>query len=552
MRALFQNMPWSLGWFAFTGVLFLLQLFPFTGIFLMMVAAPFWSVVTVNIGFVSLAAEVLAGRVAAAWFAAPLIWFGGYAGAAYVSHQRAADLDAQIRARNAGQQVAFAADREALVFTGRSSDLSSAPSHFVREYRVPVAYELNASRRERSYRATRVMADPVCEAVKSDASYRAANIHITWFHHGGGAVRTRRELVRGLCMISSPEEPNLPALLVEAKQEKHAEALVPHTLTRISIAAPGGSAVELVSGRGEVLSWFPKPYMGCFLNSGAARWQCDAGFWRISVPLGSDSAYGGSLDVIARSLGLQRAFAADRRDEIAAVQLPVLTSIVRTNEERAIATLDEVIANPAKRITVHDVRGLAEQPELVKGRHDKIVHAIAGALANKQAGYETARVLQDILVALPASAFDAIGPSLLAVFEAQSRLDDDAVSQPMASRLGRFGTQAVPTLERLVFSNQRRAFLAAVYGLCRVGPDAAPLAEKLAALSVKSQGRHRDLDMAVYATLMRMGREDIVEREKTANERFTKLGTIVLGRAITPASPPSVCVDSRGWPRVPD
>jgi hypothetical protein len=551
MRALLQKMPWSLSWFVLTGVVFLLQLFPFTGIFLMMVAAPFWSVATINIGFVSLAVEILTGRISFAWVAAPLIWFGGYASAAYVSHQRAADLDAQIRAGNARQQVAFVSDRQALVFSGRSSDLSSAPSHFVREYRVPVAYELTTSRKSRSYRATRVMADPVCETVKTDASYRAANIHVTWFHHGGG-IRARRELVRGLCMISSPEEPNLPALLVEAKQERHAEALVPHTLTRMNITAADGQSVELVSGRAEVLSWLPKPYMGCFLNSGAARWQCDAGFWRTSVPLGGDSAYGGSLDVVARSLGLERAFAADRRDEIAAVQLPVLTSIVRTNEERAIATLDEVIANPAKRITVHDIRGLAEQPELVKGRHDKIVHAIAGTLANKQAGYETARVLQDILVALPAADFDAIGPSLLAVFEAQARLDDDAVSQPMASRLGRFGTQAVPTLERLVFSNQRRVFLAAVYGLCRVGPDAAPLAEKIAALSVKSQGRQRDLDMAVYATLMRMGREDIVEREKTANERFTKLGTIVLGRAITPASPPSVCVDARGWPRVHD
>ena len=55
-----RRLPWSLSWFALTGISFLLQLFPLTGVFLMLLAAPLWSILTVNVGFVSLAVEAAA------------------------------------------------------------------------------------------------------------------------------------------------------------------------------------------------------------------------------------------------------------------------------------------------------------------------------------------------------------------------------------------------------------------------------------------------------------------------------------------------------------
>lgn len=211
--------------------------------------------------------------------------------------------------------------------------------------------------------------------------------------------------------------------------------------------------------------------------------------------------------------------------------------------------LDEVIANPARRIIVHDVPGLAGRADLLGDRVPRMVPAIGRALANGQATYETARVLQGILADLPAADFDAIGPDVLAVLNAQATLNDDTVEQTLATRLGRFGVAALPALERMVFSRPKRPFRAAIYGLCRVGAEAESLAERLASLVPTGERRNKDLETDVYVTLMRMGRDDIVEREKVATDRFTKVRDKVIQRGITPASPPSVCTGDHNWPR---
>jgi hypothetical protein len=551
MRALFRNMPWSLSWFALTGVIFLLQLIPFTGIFLMLVAAPLWSIATINLGFLSIGVEVLTRRISPLWLALPVIWFGGYAAVAHVSNQQAAGLDAEIRAANAGQRMTFVASSQALVFDTSLYGLSGAAGEIVRAYRVPVAYQTSTDKRNPVHRASRIALDPLCQDIRSDRSYQAAGINVSWFHAPGGVGS--RSLVKGMCSVNAPEDPTLPVVLVQGTEKKHKERLVPHTLARVSITAPGGGSAQLVAGVAEPLRrLLPMPYMGCGLNSGAPSWDCFAGFWRKRVVLGGDARYSATIDVIADALGLERVFAADRRDEIAAMPPPGLDRIVRSNTDKSLAVLDAVIANPAQRITVHDLPGLAERPELLGDRPARMVETIRAGLGNGsgkgRGNYETARVLQGILAALPAADFDAIGPGLLAVLNAQANLNDDTVEQTLATRLGRFGVAALPALERMVFSQPKRPFRAAIYGLCRVGAAAEPLAERLVALAPAGERRNKDLETDVYVTLMRMGRGDIVEREKVASDRFTKIRDKLIQRAIAPASPPSVCTDANNWP----
>ena len=50
--------------------------FPVFGFFFL--AAPFWSVVTLNVGFLSIGIEAVAGKVHRAWLVAPMLWFAGY------------------------------------------------------------------------------------------------------------------------------------------------------------------------------------------------------------------------------------------------------------------------------------------------------------------------------------------------------------------------------------------------------------------------------------------------------------------------------------------
>src|SRR5262245_43967592 len=140
MRSLFRQMPRSLWWFVLTGAVYLLQVFPPTGLFLMFLVAPYWSIATVNLGFLSIILETVAGRINPYWLILPCAWFAGYTGAAYMSHRGVAALDADVRAINARQHVAFQPSTQALVFDVNSQDLSGAPEQLVREYSLPVAY----------------------------------------------------------------------------------------------------------------------------------------------------------------------------------------------------------------------------------------------------------------------------------------------------------------------------------------------------------------------------------------------------------------------------
>jgi hypothetical protein len=154
------------------------------------------------------------------------------------------------------------------------------------------------------------------------------------------------------------------------------------------------------------------------------------------------------------------------------------------------------------------------------------------------------------LVKLRTNEFDIIAPALLAMFNAQRTLTDDMVEATLAARLGSRGAAALPLLERLIFSNPRRPMSAALYGLCRVGAEAAPLAERIAALATPDNQRPREHDTAIFVALLRMGHDDIVEREKAASARFTRINARVLQRKISPASPPDVCVSAHNWPNV--
>jgi hypothetical protein len=120
-------MPLSFVLFAFTGIVYLLQLFPLTGMFLMIVAAPFWSVLTVNAGFVVLGLEALSGRMPRLCVLVPLAWFGGYAAVAALNHVAFEQLKREVTARNAGKALPFSPETAALVINPNADALGGAP-----------------------------------------------------------------------------------------------------------------------------------------------------------------------------------------------------------------------------------------------------------------------------------------------------------------------------------------------------------------------------------------------------------------------------------------
>lgn len=550
MRDMFDGMPWSLWWFVVTAIVYALQLFPPSGVFLMFLMAPFWSIVTVNLGFATIILEVLFRHASVAWLLLPAFWFGGYAVTAYVSHAQVANLDAQIRAINATERVPFDPARQALVVNPAWNDnLSQLASTVVREYRIPVAYEMQSERTGRVYRASRLMADPQCQTIRQDRRYMAARVMAQPIYEE--TKEKFRRTPSNICLVTMTEDPVLPTLLVEGKQEKHEDLVTPYVLTRMSVYDTEGKVIaQPVAGHANPLYWFPMPILGCGLNSGAAKWQCMTQFWRINVGLGGQKSYGHATnDVIPGILGLERASALARRDEIAATQVALASAVVDESARKAVATLDGVIADPTRMIIGHDLSPIRANLQLIGNRAPAMVEAMARALANGRRTFETARVFQGLLAQLPVTEFEAIGPAILDVLNRQDLLNDDTVADEFAARLGQLGPPALPALEKLVFSTPKRPLPGAIYGMCRIGSAASHRAELLAELA--SDNRWRERVTAVYVALRRFGRDDLVARASEKGGPFERMPTQLVERTITPESPPSVCADERGFPRLP-
>jgi hypothetical protein len=549
MRGFFDGMPWSLWWFVLTAFVYALQLFPPSGIFLMLLMAPFWSIFTINLGFITVILEVVFGRVPVSWLLLPGLWFGGYFATAYLSHSHVATLDAQIRAINAAERIPFDPAKQALVLVPSQNILSHTADNIVREYRIPVAYTMQRDPKGLDHRATRLMANPQCQTIRQDQRYTMARVFAQPIYEE--AVEKYRRIPSNICSVSMPEDPVLPTLRVEGKQEKHDDHITPYVLTRMSVYnAEGTLLAQPVSGHANPLSWLPMPILGCGLNSGAAKWQCMTMFWRGNVGLGGRKSYGSAADeVIPEVLGLARASSLARREEIAAVQVSLVTALVDKSARDALSAIDAVIADPTKQIIIHDVSAVRANLALLGDRAPAIVEAIARSLANGRRTYETARVLQDLLAHLPATEFDAVSGALLATLNAQSLLNEATVAGSLANRLGQLGPTALPVLEQLVFSTPKRPVTGAFYGLCRIGAAAAHRAELIAELA--SDGLHRERDTAIYVALRRMGRDDIIARERATGTRFKNIDTRLDERTIAPDSPPNVCTDERGFPRLP-
>ena len=554
-----RRLPWSLSWFALTGVVFLLQLFPFTGIFLMLVAAPYWSILTVNAGFVSLAFEAGLGSISRVWLLVPAVWFGGYAIAAEMSTRAFDRLDAEVRAENALRSMPFDPSRADLVIAANADDLGGAAARLVANYRLPVVYtEHNRGRRtpranelpslEAQFTAQRIAGADVCKRLRSGSRYRAARA-------SGSAVREganyRTAVDTGLCSYSMPEAPSRAFVRVEAKGQRLASFMLSGKVVGITITAPDGEHIALRSGQVAPLMRWPMPVMGCALNSGAPSWQCSAGFMKQRPKgLGGSGAWGAAtIEVVARALGLEGSPAVDRRDELAGADTSAVDGLLERHEGAALANLQRVLEDPTLRATVHDLAGLAERPELLAPRADAMLAAMSAALVHGKGSSETARNLQRLIAALPAAVFSRVGEDVIRRLEdgrpqtaAKSRRPvRERIDGALATRLGDLGADALPLLERLAFEHRGESAAYAILGLCRMGAPAANLADRLAAHAGADGNTRSDVRAAAYVTLVRWGRTDLAEALSGPEDASNRRNYARRWPGLSPASGPQVC-----------
>jgi hypothetical protein len=294
---MFAKIPYSLLFFVATLIAFLLQMIPMIGIVMMFAGAFLWSAVLINLGMLGVALEALIGRVSRWWLLLPLAYFGGYAAFTMMEKRSLSSLTAELEKSNSAVLIPFNPDQQALVFETPIDDAE----RFVQEHDIPLTYQTAADKAE-GFISYRVIDQAFCQEVRQSAIRKANVISIL-------------QADNAACSLVMPERPTQPQITVSTEESQTTLGSLPIIRLETTVKVPDGTSQKLVGGYAAPLSWFPLPFIGCGLNSGAPSWDCTAEFSRnIGQPLLSAPENDRrTLTALARSLGLRAVPALERK-----------------------------------------------------------------------------------------------------------------------------------------------------------------------------------------------------------------------------------------------
>jgi hypothetical protein len=535
-----RGWPRSLWFFVATAIVFLLQLFPYTGIFLMFAMAALWSVVLVNLGFIGVGLEALTGRVSRLWLVLPLLYFGGYYLVRASEQATLARMGAELTRENAGKAIPFDPSRRDLVIEKGKGDFHPAAFELVRRYGLTRAFE--------GPRVYLLGDSEACALVRSDNVYGSAGVYSSGFFGEAGG----RKMVKGHCSIYAPAQPDRPVVRVRSDQtfEKRAFLRVQSNRFRIRDEA-SGQEVEVRAASAAPLKPFPMPGAGCALNSGAASWDCFAGFMRgRSVPLVTDGrADGGFTGIVAAALGLERS------DDHASVASGVdaIRAFGRAADARLIdkemAILESMLADPARHHKDSWLRHLPNRPEVIAPLAEPIVAALRSLQNAEIRGSETGHNLWRLAAALPEAALAPHRTEIVAWLLPDNARPWTQSSREIYARLdGSDPVEREILLHRLeTRSGDLQANLLSSF--CRMGAGAPDDAKRRllalwanrAEVAAKRNGERPSDHVPLYFTLARMG---LKEQAGPVEQRYYGPTFARIWTEVTPAFPGDLCTGS--------
>lgn len=501
-----EGWPVSLWFFVATAVVYLLQRFPLTGIFLMIALAAFWSVILVNLGFIGVAIEALTGRVSRAWLILPLLYFGLYYLAYYKDQATLASLRSQYAAHNQGKSLPFDQQRQDLLFEPGKGDFHPLPFEFVRRFGVRRTFESNG-------RMHFIGDREACAYLRDNDVLRSARIYATGFY-GAGGVGTRA-MVKDYCSITGPGAPEKPVVRVSSDDRAETQLLLPVQRQELRIRDDAsGREVELWSGSVGTLKAFPMPMMGCFLNSGAASWDCSAGFLRDRQSiLSPGERYGDSAAMVAEALGLKSS------DDYAAVATgPERLRAVGEAADQALiakemAILHQMLAEPTKHVQDGWFYHLPNRAEVVEPHASRIFTALEVLQRSDISGSENGRNLWRLAAALPEEALARHRPEMVEWLRPENARPWTGQTGDIFARLnGSDPAEREILLHRL--ENKRGDLEAKLLpSFCRMGASAPDdVKRRLLALwhqrgeaTGRNNGERPSDHVSLYFTLARMG-----------------------------------------------
>ena len=538
------GLPKSLIWFAATGAVYLLQLFPYTGIFLMFALAQFWSVILVNVGFVSLALEALARPRHILWLIAPALYFVGYAGAAYLSHAEFDRIDAELHEHNAKAMAAapqFDHSRNDLVVVRNSYRTGGVARALVSRFGLAVAYETNPHYKTAEHVGYWLGSPSVCQQIRANPEARPARVNASF-------VRGKGRPNSAPCQISGPADPIKPVILLELEENKDKYWLLPTTFHTLTLRYPMGETVTLRTGYAAPLPWLPLPVMGCFLNSGGPSWDCSVGFNRFRQKgLGAEGACGaGNASIVAQALGLQEASPGDQAPKAQTTLPAALGKSISDRLSISQENLERIIDDPTVRLTVHDITGLHQRVDIWRDRIPAMLDALERAFDTGGIARERANILQDLLLRLDNDSYELVNRRLLGLLAARPDLDARFVRSDTFTRLGELGAPAVPVLEGHLL-RRPRPDIGIMLGLCRAGAAAAGVSNEIVRRTTGVRDSDRGRRFAAHLTLHRLGVGNQAANVIGESHRIPQDLLDRIADTLTPASPASVCISYSNW-----
>lgn len=312
-------LPKSLWLFVFAAVVYALQNVPFLDAALMIMMAMFWPIITVNLGFVGIVIEAMAGKVNKGWIVLPLLYFGGNIFLAAASHMEFSRLEREILAYNSGKSVSLAPDDKLLLEL--TADTNPVPHWLVSRYDIAAVYSRFGNKEDRPITATRIGAAELCKRLNSakNEEIRVSPIYEAQTFKIG--AKQRNDVVQAMCVYDQPDTlRQAPEVKVHfGEKVEQGGFLLPTVTQNIIVTSNTGETIQLVSAKALPLNWIPLPIFGCMRGPGDPVRHCWGDSLRF-IYRTTQGADGEPTSLVAKTLGLQYAPASARRDQILARQ----------------------------------------------------------------------------------------------------------------------------------------------------------------------------------------------------------------------------------------
>ncbi|UIJ45991.1 hypothetical protein LZK98_03285 [Sphingomonas cannabina] len=415
-----MKLPKSLWFFVAAAIAFLLQLLPIPGIFLMILTASAWPGFLVNIGFLGIAVEALTRRASFYWLIVPTIWFGGYAAVAWRDHLPLQRLEQDVARRNASASVDFDPLRQSLVLVSKAREMPGSPpraglsldeQEIVAALSAPVIYIRDpATARSQfsgaSHIAIRTVDRLLCDEMEEPAFRNAGILTFAIFDLDGSGTSRMEDRDSRFCALGLPEDPILPPIEVERSQRESRIGLLPVSEITVTATMPDGTRRRMYGGSVHPLPWFPKPILGCALDSGAAAWRCFAHFSRDDVPLSPvlGSRFGGddTAPALVQMLGVRRITAATRRGADSSMVLAKARAVQEHAIADATAKLDKAVdEDMSAPIGYGGLDVLLDRTDIIRPRLASIVEAMERSAAVNGTARDNVRQMLAMVKRLP-------------------------------------------------------------------------------------------------------------------------------------------------------